>query len=45
MSHFETNRRDFLQSAAFAGCALGAGSSLITPDGASLGTTRKMPNA
>jgi xanthine dehydrogenase YagT iron-sulfur-binding subunit len=34
MSDFETNRRDFLQSAAVAGCALGAGPSLITPDAA-----------
>jgi xanthine dehydrogenase YagT iron-sulfur-binding subunit len=32
MSHFETNRRGFLQSAALAGCALGAGSSLAAPD-------------
>jgi xanthine dehydrogenase YagT iron-sulfur-binding subunit len=32
MSHFETNRRGFLQSAALAGCALGAGSPLMAPD-------------
>jgi xanthine dehydrogenase YagT iron-sulfur-binding subunit len=31
MSHFGTSRRSFLQSAALAGCALGAESPLLTP--------------